>query len=259
MSVRDTSQRAGDPRGEASGSVPPVPDGHTPAVQALLDQSWVVIAAFNESTRIASVLDGVLGMVGDVVVVDDGSADETIAQVLTRPVWLLAHPTNLGQGAALQTGIDFALSRGAGYIITFDADGQHRPHDIPALLSALSAHRADFALGSRFLGSVTSMPRSRRLMLRLAVLFARIVSGVKLTDAHNGLRAMTRDGARRIRIRFNRMEHASEIIDQIARSGLKYVEVPVQIRYTADTLAKGQRTSAAIGLGIRILFQRLLR
>jgi glycosyltransferase involved in cell wall biosynthesis len=205
------------------------------------------------------VLDELTATGRNVVVVDDGSNDDTGLTVLTRPVWLVTHPVNLGQGAAIQTGIDFALAHGAAYLVTFDADGQHRPDDIPILLSSLQEKQADFALGSRFLGSTEGMPISRRIMLKLAILFTRLLSGVKLTDAHNGLRAMTRRGAAALQIRQNRMEHASEIIDQIKQSSLKYIEVPVRIRYTSATLAKGQRISDAIGLGVRILLRRFVR
>jgi len=236
-------------------STPPLAPSSSPLPRA----TWVVIAAFNEERRIGAVLDELLTVADNVVVVDDGSADHTTAVVLTRPVWLVTHPVNLGQGAALQTGIEFALSRGAEYVITFDADGQHRPEDLAALIGALQTTPADFALGSRFLGTAEGIPASRRLLLKLAVLFTRVLSGVTLTDAHNGLRGMTRRGAERIGIRFNRMEHASEIIDQVAASGLSYVEVPVVVRYTADSLAKGQRTSAALGLGVRLLLDKVTR
>jgi glycosyltransferase involved in cell wall biosynthesis len=220
---------------------------------------WVVIAAYNEGKRLGSVLDGLLKTAPNVAVVDDGSADDTTSVVLQKPVWLLSHPVNLGQGAALQTGISFALSRGATHVVTFDADGQHAPDDLPRLVAALEANGADFALGSRFLGAAEGIPKSRKIVLKLAVLFTRVFSGVKLTDAHNGLRAMTRAGAEHIAIRFNRMEHASEIIDQVAQSGLKYVEVPVHVRYTADSLAKGQKSTAAMKLGLRLLLDRVAR
>jgi polyprenyl-phospho-N-acetylgalactosaminyl synthase len=225
----------------------------------LPERLWVVIAAYNEQKRIGPVLDGLLKAVNNIVVVDDGSRDDTANEVQKRPVWLVRHAVNLGQGAALQTGISFALSRLADYIVTFDADGQHSVADLPVLLQKLGEAGADFALGSRFLGDAQGIPASRRLMLRAAVLFTRALSGVALTDAHNGLRAMTRKGAQRIHLTMNRMEHASEIIDQIAGSGLKYVEVPVHIQYTADSLAKGQRTSAALRLGIKLLVERVIR
>ncbi len=220
---------------------------------------WVVIAAFNEARRIGAVLDGVLRVAQNVVVVDDGSRDTTGREVLRKNAWLLVHPVNLGQGAALQTGIEFALTRGATHIVTFDADGQHQPEDIPLMIRALETSGADFALGSRFLGRAEGIPLSRKRLLQLSILFTRVVSGVRLSDAHNGLRAMTRRGAALIHLRFNRMEHASEIVEQIARSGMKYVEVPVRIVYSPETLAKGQRTAAAFGLGLRLLLDRFVR
>ena len=230
-----------------------------PAPSSLPHDLWVVVTAYNEAGRIGAVLDELLKIVTNIIVVDDGSSDDTCGEVLKRSVWLCRHLANLGQGAALQTGIRFALDRNASCLVTFDADGQHQPHDIGALVTALAHCQADFALGSRFLGSAPGIPWTRKLMLRLAARFGRLLSGLALTDVHNGLRAMTRKGAERIRITMNRMEHASEIIDQIAKSGLKYVEVPVTIRYTAETLAKGQKSSAAICLGLKLLLQKVIR
>jgi polyprenyl-phospho-N-acetylgalactosaminyl synthase len=220
---------------------------------------WVVVPAYNEELRIGPVLKAILTVAPSVVVVDDGSADGTAEQVLKTSAWLIRHPVNLGQGAALQTGLQFALERGATHLVTFDADGQHTADSIGRLVSALADHRAEFALGSRFLGHAEGIPWSRRLILRLGLLFTRLVSGVRLSDTYNGLRAMTRRGAEHIRITFNGMEHASEIIDQIARSGLRYVEVPVLIIYTAQTLRKGVRTNAALGLGLRFLLNKVIR
>jgi glycosyltransferase involved in cell wall biosynthesis len=194
-----------------------------------------------------------------VVVVDDCSTDSTSQQVQEHPAWLLRHILNLGQGAAIQTGIRYALKRGAKYIVTFDADGQHCADDLMTLLSPLMDGQAEFALGSRFLGGTVGIPASRKLVLKMAVLFTGFLSGVRLTDAHNGYRAMTRRGAERIGITMNRMEHASEIVDQIHASGLKYVEVPVVVKYTADTLAKGQRSSAALKMAATLVMEKIGR
>jgi len=226
---------------------------------ALPEGLWVVIAAYNEQRRIGAVLKNLSRIAKNIVVVDDGSRDETAQEILRHPVWLLRHVANLGQGASLQTGISFAIRQGAEYIVTFDADGQHDPTDIHAMLDALNANSADYALGSRFLGEAAGIPFFRKLVLRSAVFFTRIVFGVSLTDAHNGIRLMTRRGAERIQITLNRMEHASEIVEQIAESGLKYVEVPVHITYTADSLAKGQKSSAAISLAIKLLIEKVVR
>jgi hypothetical protein len=126
-------------------------------------------------------------------------------------------------------------------------------------VSALSTEKADYALGSRFLGQAENIPVTRKILLRLGVIFTRVLSGVSLSDTHNGIGAMTRRAAEHVHITFNGMEHASEIVDQIAASGMKYVEVPVKIRYTADSVVKGQRGSAALGLGIRLLLSKIAR
>jgi glycosyltransferase involved in cell wall biosynthesis len=119
---------------------------------------WVVVAAYNEERRIGRVLDSLAPIAPNIVVVDDGSTDGTAAEVLKRPVWLLRHALNVGQGAALQTGITFALKQGAAYVATFDADGQHDPADLSTMYAALTSQGADFALGSRFLGRAEGIP-----------------------------------------------------------------------------------------------------
>jgi polyprenyl-phospho-N-acetylgalactosaminyl synthase len=220
---------------------------------------WVVVTAYNESSVISEVVNGIRQAGYSVVVVDDASSDDTGDRALSAGARVLRHPVNLGQGAALQTGSAFALRNEAQYIVTFDGDGQHRPEDIASLTDALMRHQADFALGSRFLGNALDLPRLRRAILRLAVLFTRLTTGLKVTDAHNGMRAMTRRGASYIRLRQNRMAHASEILDQIARSKLAYVEVPVTIVYTAYSLQKGQRISNSVSILIDLLTRRLHR
>jgi glycosyltransferase involved in cell wall biosynthesis len=220
---------------------------------------WVVITAFNESSVISDVVAGLNSAEYKVLVVDDASTDDTAQRAEAAGARVLQHPINLGQGAALQTGISFALRRGADFIVTFDGDGQHRAEDVPALINALVTQQVDFALGSRFLGSALNLPPSRKLLLRAATWFTRLTTGLKLTDAHNGLRAMTRRGASALKLRQNRMAHASEIPAQIARSGLGYVEVPVTIVYTQYSLQKGQRVSNSVSILIDLLAGRLQR
>ena len=201
---------------------------------------FAVIPAYNEGQAIAAVLEQALKHVDRVVVVDDASSDDTTSRALLPGVDVLRHPCNLGQGAALQTGIAHALSRGANYIVTLDADGQHDPSQIQGMLKTMRAHDADAALGSRFKGEAIGMTVMRRVVLKLAVAFTRLTTGLDVTDSHNGFRVFTADGARRLRIRQNRMAHASEILEEIARHKIRYVEVPVTIRYTDYSRAKGQ-------------------
>jgi polyprenyl-phospho-N-acetylgalactosaminyl synthase len=219
---------------------------------------WIVVPAYNEARVLAGVISDLKrDAQQQIVVVDDGSSDATPEVAAGSGAFVLRHPINLGQGAALQTGIEFALARGAEVIVTFDADGQHRTADIVRLVEALHLHRADFALGSRFLGSTVNIPASRRILLRAAILFTRLTTGLALTDAHNGLRAMTRRGAQSIHLRQNRMAHASEILGQIAASGLKLVEVPVTIDYSRYSLAKGQRSGDLLVILLDLFARRL--
>jgi glycosyltransferase involved in cell wall biosynthesis len=223
------------------------------------DQTWVVIAAYNEAAMIAGVVTEVRRAGYRVVVVDDGSQDATARVAKSAGAIGIQHPFNLGQGAALQSGIDLALAQGAEVIVTFDADGQHSAADISRLARALAEEQADFVLGSRFLEESSNIPRLRRLLLRAATVFTRMTTGLRVTDAHNGLRAMTRRGASAIRLRQNRMAHASEILAQIAASRLHYVERPVTIHYSAYAVAKGQKTSDSVVILLDLFARALYR
>ncbi len=215
---------------------------------------FIVVPAYNEATSIGQVTRELRADYPHVVVVDDGSTDDTYEAAKGGGAYVLRHFINRGQGAALQTGIEFALRRGARFIVTFDADGQHRVEDIPPILEPIWRGQCEVTLGSRFLGETVGIPRTRRMTLRLAVLFTKFVNRVQLTDAHNGFRAFSRRAAQTIHITMDRMAHASELIDQIRLSGLPFREVPVQIRYTVYSLAKGQSSRGAI----RIVWQYLL-
>ncbi len=238
-------------------------DGTTSEVRRLpvddREALFVVIAAYNEATCIEEVARELRAEYPHVVVIDDGSSDDTFESAKRSATYVLRHLINRGQGAALQTGIEFALSRGARFVVTFDADGQHRVEDIPAMMEPILAGECDITLGSRFLGNTVDIPVSRRTMLWLAVRFTRIFSRVKVTDAHNGFRAFSRRAAERIHITLDRMAHASELIDQIRLSGLPFREVPVQIRYTDYSLRKGQSSRSAVRIALHYLLGKVLQ
>lgn len=225
--------------------------------QKLPPDVWVVVPAYNEGRRLAATLDKLLAVAQTVVIVDDGSSDDTAEVARRYPVWLLRHVVNLGAGAAVQTGITFALRNGAAYIATLDADNQHEPADLLTLYQTILEQHVDFALGSRFRGRTVGMPWTRRLVLAAAVWFTLLYSGSKVSDPHNGMRMMTRNGASQLRITFNRYEHCSQIVDQIIHSRLPFTEVPVTVYYTRESLHKGQRSVAAVRMGLRLLAERI--
>jgi len=192
------------------------------------------------------------------VVVDDGSSDETWAILSELPVYSLRHPVNLGQGAALQTGMTFALLYGAQVIVHFDADGQHHLDDIDSLIQPILSGEADVVFGSRFLREMDTqqVPFFKRIVLKTAIRINGIFTGVWLTDAHNGFRALSRGAAERIHLSENGFAHASEILMRIREQKLKYVERPTTITYSDYSKAKGQSIWNAVNILIDLLIRR---
>jgi glycosyltransferase involved in cell wall biosynthesis len=220
---------------------------------------FIVIAAYNEQKNVPKVISELLKAgYKNVVVVDDGSKDNTFNAALNAGATVLQHLVNRGQGAALKTGIDYALEQGADIIVTFDADGQHRVEDIPAMLKPVKSGRYDVAFGSRFLTkkSQENVPFVRKVLLKMGIMIVWVFYGVKMTDAHNGFRALSRKAAEKIKITSDRMAHASEIVEEVHRNNLKYKEVPVVIRYTEETLKKGHGSFAE---GCRILYNMVMK
>ncbi|NQU98251.1 glycosyltransferase family 2 protein [Candidatus Woesearchaeota archaeon] len=219
---------------------------------------FVVIAAYNEERSITRVIKG-LKKHGyrNIVVVDDGSKDSTFEIISKSGATALQHFINRGQGASLKTGIDYALMKGADYIVTFDADGQHHPEDIERLLKPVMNGECEAALGSRFLKKDSNTPFLRRLVLKMGVLVVWILYGIKLTDSHNGFRVFSRTAAHRINITSDRMEHASQIVEEIHSRRIPYKEVPVTITYSDYSKQKGQRGWNSVKIGFRMLFRKL--
>lgn len=208
-----------------------------------------VIPAFNEESRIAEAVRDASSFVDSVVVVDDCSRDNTANAARAAGATVLRHAINRGQGAALQTATEYALNRlGAEIVVHFDADGQMRGADIPAMVEPIASGAADVVLGSRFLGRAVDMPTSRRIVNRLAQWFTVAISGIRLTDTHCGFRALSRRAAQEMTITLDRMAHASQIQDLVVVKKLRYVERPVTIVYSAETLAKSESSLRAFGI-----------
>lgn len=218
-----------------------------------------VIPAFNEEARIEGAIRDAAPFVDAVVVVDDCSRDRTYGRAFAAGAHVLRHIINRGQGASLQTATDYAIEKlDADIIIHFDADGQMMGSEIPMMCEPIEKGEADVVLGSRFLGKRANMPFSRRLTLFGGLMFTRFVSGIKTTDTHNGFRALSREAAKKMRITLDRMAHASEILDLIQIHGLRYVERPVTIKYSEETLKKGQSSLGAFVIVKDFIEKRLL-
>lgn len=203
--------------------------------------TWLVIPLYNEASVIGQVVTEAIVAFPNIVCVDDGSSDGSPAEARAAGAVVLEHVVNLGQGAALMTGIDFARrDPGMRAVVTFDADGQHRVEDAVAMVRKLHDEDLDIVIGSRFLDGRTKLSPLKRFVLKTATVFQRWSTGLRLTDSHNGLRALNRHATDAIRITQNRMAHASEIVSEVSRHRLRYAEHPVHVLYTDYSKSKGQ-------------------
>ena len=229
------------------------------AFRKVLAETFVVVPAYNEGRVIGDVITGLASAFPNIVVVNDGSSDETAEVLRGLPVVVVKHQINLGQGASLQTGITFALERGANYIVTFDADGQHRAEDALSALRLLAEGQCDVVCGSRLLGTTSNVPRMRKIILKTVVGLANLTAGTKMTDAHNGLRALSRRAASCLDLHQSGMAHASEIMSQLRNHKMNIREVPVQINYTQYSLAKGQSSLNSINILVDLVIGRFMK
>lgn len=223
---------------------PSVPSPRTPDRRA-----WIVIPLYNEASVIGSVITQLRQEFAHVICVDDGSSDASARIATEAGAMLVRHPVNLGQGAALQTGITYALSHSeCEYIVTFDADGQHRIEDALGMLELARAEDLAIVFGSRFLDDRTNPGWIKKVMLKTAVWVTNLTTSLKLTDAHNGLRVIRRDAAEQIDLKQDRMAHATEIVLELGRTGLPWREYPVELLYTDYSKAKGQSVLNSVNI-----------
>jgi len=222
---------------------------------------FVIVPVFNE----ASVLGGVLGELAalgyTVVRVDDGSSDDSWNVICELPVYGLRHGLNLGQGTALETGMEYARRQGAAIAVHFDADGQHAAEQIDSLIAPLRRGEADVVLGSRFLRATDTarIPPARRMLLRIGRIVTGVLNEVWLNDTHNGFRALSRRALIKIRLTERGYGHASQVLDEIRVHRLRYIESPVTISYSDYSLAKGPRTLDAFNVLLDVLLGKLFR
>lgn len=215
---------------------------------------FIIVPAYNEEASIADVIND-LKEHGyyNIIIIDDGSTDSTGKIARENNTIVLSHPINLGQGSAIQTGLEYAISLDVDIIITFDSDGQHMASDIKDLIKPVIDGKADISLGSRFLNKDSNTPWVKKIILKGGTVLLFLMYGIMLTDTHNGLRALTAEAASKMRLESRGMEHASEIIEKIKLEKIKYIEVPVKIRYTDYSIKKGQRMSNSLHILLKML------
>jgi len=208
---------------------------------------YIIVPAYNESKNVGRVARGLFEQgYRNVVVVDDGSTDDTATFASGAGAIVLRHLINRGQGAVLQTGNDWAYQAVAEIVAHFDADGQFDPADIAGAVALLQREQLDIVLGSRFLDKRSSVPWFKRhILLPVSRWINYVFTGLNLTDAHNGFRVLNRLALEKITINHDRMAHNSEIVAQIKANNLRFKEYPVAVAY----FERGQ----GVGGGFRII------
>jgi glycosyltransferase involved in cell wall biosynthesis len=240
-----------------SAPVHPAPLMSLPSESPATDDVVVIVRVYNEAAVVGHVIGELIGAGFRVIAVDDASSDCSAQEIDKAGAFRISHPINLGAGAALQTGIEAALRfTDAQYIACFDADGQHRLVDLQGMVGKIR-EGYDVVLGSRFLDDTTVMSPLRRLILKTAAKVLSRNDGVKLTDAHNGLRLISRDVASAVRLTHAGMAYASQLEDTLTDPRNRIVEFPVQILYTDYSRSKGQPLLNSVNILTEILVHRV--
>jgi polyprenyl-phospho-N-acetylgalactosaminyl synthase len=217
---------------------------------------WIVVPAFNEAGVIGNVISDLRSVFPNVVCVDDGSADDTGDVALRAGAYLVRHPVNLGQGAAIQTGVEYARRQpGAQVFATFDGDGQHRVKDLVTMIDRLGAGDVDIVIGTRFGPGVSRPPLLKRVVLQTAAMLSPRGRRLGLTDTNNGLRVFNKTVANGLDITMSGMSHATEFIMLIAENHWRVAEEPAEVLYTEYSKSKGQ----PLLNGVNIIFEGFLR
>lgn len=217
---------------------------------------FVIIPVFNEEKMIGKVLDLLKKKFTNIVCVDDGSSDRSLRLIKQKKVYSLKHVINLGQGASIQTGVDFAILKGAKFFLTFDSDGQHNLNDAIEMTKIIKKKKFDIILGSRFLHHEyeKQIPFFRKLMLKIAIYLSNFFSKIQLTDTHNGLRVFNLRFAKKLNIKLDRMSHPHDILNNISKNKFKFKEYPTNIIYSKYSLSKGQKNINSFNILFDMVF-----
>ena len=218
----------------------------------------VIIPAFNEASAVAETIRGVrreAGRSAEILVIDDGSTDETGKIAKSAGAKVVRHPINRGLGGALGTGLYWAKIKDFDFCVTFDADGQHDPSDVKKVLQPLYYNEADVVIGTRTKTGWKEIPGDRKIILAVSNWLTWWLFGIKTGDSLSGFRAFNRKGIEKIQLRTDRMEVSNEFFSEIKRHKLRLAEVPIRVIYTDYSRSKGQRNSNAFSVGVKLLLK----
>ena len=216
---------------------------------------YVVVPCFNEAPVIASVIKSLLRYFRWVIVVDDGSTDSSVEQIEKTKAICIKHPLNLGQGAAVFTGIEYVKKcPTARALVTFDADGQHSVEDAISYANEILRCEEGIIFGSRFMSDGSSVPRSKRFTLQVVTAATRLITGMELTDSHNGLKAFKIQALESLSTNLYRSAFETELVLNVSKNNISYKELPATVHYTDYSMKKGQRLTAGF-----LILEDLLR
>jgi len=222
----------------------------------------IILPAFNEDKVIGQVLDKlkpiVLGLEdinAEIVVIDDGSQDKTFEIASRRGVVVLRHVINRGLGGALRTGLEYAKRNEADIVVTMDSDGQHSASDIGPMIEPIINGKADIVIGSRLLKENLDIPFLRKIIIKGSNIVTWLFFGIYTTDSQSGFRAFSKKAVNKLKLKTQRMEVSSELFEQIKKHGLKFREVPINVKYTDYSKAKGQSNLNAVKILIKLVLR----
>lgn len=221
---------------------------------------FVIVPVYNESKVVIKVIKELQKKFKNIVCVDDCSTDDSFFKLKKlKRITLIKHIINQGQGAALQTGINFAKLNKADLFVTFDSDGQHSATEAAAMIKKINSMNVDIILGSRFKKKSLQLeiPVFRRIILKIAIIISNLFSGLRLTDTHNGLRVFNRRFSNTLNIKMNGMSHPNEFLDNIKKNNLKYLEYPTKIKYNNYTINKGQKNINSLNILFDIIINKI--
>ena len=205
---------------------------------------YILVPAFNESKVIRKTLEELLLEFCNVVVVNDGSTDNFTQSTEGLNITVLNHEVNLGVGAAVQTGFEYVCKKPSAYaVITFDADGQHSVHDAVSIAEAINKSSEGIIFGSRFIEHHKNIPFIKRIVLTIIAKITTFVTGVNLTDAHNGLKAYKVNTIKELDLKFSGYSYESELIKEVSLKNISYKEISTDVKYTNYSISKGQKLS----------------